>query len=493
MRQAGSSPRKRIVIIGAGPGGLCAAIKLKEAGFHDLVVLDRNPGVGGTWHHNRYPGAACDIPALLYSFSFALKSDWSRLFATQPEILDYLEGLVERYDLTPHLRLGTAVAALHWDDECLLWRVVTDRGEVLDADVVVSAIGMFNEPRWPDVPGLDGFAGPVVHTARWPEGLDLDGRRVAVIGTAASAVQLVPALAGQVEQLHVFQRTATWVLPKLDAEFTEDQLAANRADPLSTRQQRWALWRYMEDFCNWSAWAGSPTVAAAEESGRAAIAAVEDPEVRAALTPTVRYGCHRPLMSNDWYPTFNRPDVELVTEPIAEVSAEGVVTSDGVEREVDVVVCATGFAAQDFLAAIPVFGRAGLAIRDAWAEGARAYLGIATPGFPNVFMVYGPNTNNGSIMFMIECQVAYLVRQVQRLRDEGLATMEVRAEVADAYDAELQEELEAVEVWHGCSNYWRTPAGRIVTQYPHATAEYRRRTMRPDPEAYAVLPGAPLG
>jgi len=485
--RASDERHQRIVIIGAGPGGLCMAIKLKEAGFEDVVILERAAAPGGTWQHNRYPGAACDVQSHLYSFSFEQKKDWTTPFATQPEILEYLQHCVATYGLEANLRLNTGVRGAYWDEECLIWRLVTESGEEIEADVVVSALGMFNTPSWPDIPGLDSFGGTVFHTARWDEDHDLAGETVAVIGTAASAVQSIPEIAPRVAQLYVFQRTANWVLPKRETFFTEERLEELRHDPMAARQLRWQIFRTVDGVITFS---NPAALQAAEEAGMANLAAVEDPEVRRKLTPVGPWGSKRPLSSDVFYPTFNRPNVELVTEAIQKVTADAIVTADGKERRVDTIVLATGFATTRYLSAIDVTGRGGLNLEEAWAGDPRAYLGITTSGFPNLFMLYGPNTNNGSIIFMIESQVSYILRQLRRMRDEGIVWMDVRGDVMDAYNEALQRDLDQVGVWQtGVSGYYRGASGRIVTQWPHTMDEYRRRTMRPDPDAFEIYPG----
>ncbi len=483
--------KRRIIIIGAGPGGICAAIGLRQAGYDDIVVLDKADGVGGTWWHNSYPGCACDVPTHLYSFSFELNTGWSRPYATQPEIQRYMEHVVDTYGVRPMLRLGTGVKGCYWDDECLVWRVLTDTGEELEADVVVSAIGMFNELSWPSIPGMDSFGGTLFHSARWRHDHDLTGRKVAVIGSAASAVQFVPEIAARTDALHVYQRTANWVLPKDDTPFDTETLAELQANPITVRQRRWKLWRELNHFTQFD---DDVLLGKAERAGLRNIALVQDPAVRAKLTPTEPYGCKRPLISNDWYPTFNLPQVELVTDPIERITERGVVTADGVEREVDTIIVATGFQVQRYLSALEVTGRNGVVLNEAWADGAQAYLGITTSGFPNLFMLYGPNTNQGSIIYMIECQVAYLVRQVQRLDAEGLVWLDLKPEVQAAYNDRIQEELERFDVWkHECNHYYRAPSGRIVTQFPGDMANYRERTSQPDPDAYAAGTGHPFG
>jgi len=475
------------VIIGAGPGGLCTAIKLIESGIEDFVILERAAGPGGTWEHNRYPGAACDVQSHLYSFSFEQKKDWSTPFATQPEILEYFHQVVATYGLEPFLRLNTAVRGAYWDDECLFWRVVTEEGDEFEADIVVSALGMFAEPSWPDIPGLDSFGGTVFHTARWKRDHDLTGETVAIIGTAASAVQSIPEIAPQVSQLHVFQRTAQWVLPKQETSFSEERLQELQDDPIAARQLRWKIFRTVDGVITFS---NPEALRAAEESGMHNLDTVEDPDVRRRLTPVGPWGSKRPLSSNVYYPTFNRPNVELITDRIDKVTADAIVTADGTERRVDTIILATGFATTRYLSVIDVTGRNGVSLEEAWAGDPRAYLGITTSGFPNLFMLYGPNTNNGSILFMLESQVAYIMRQLRRMRDEGIVWMDVRSDVMDAYNEELQHDLDGIGVWQAdARGYYRGASGRIVTQWPHTMDEYRRRTMRPDPDAFEIYPG----
>ena len=476
---------RRIAIIGAGPGGLCAAIELKRAGFDDLVILEKAAGVGGTWWHNTYPGAECDVKSHLYSFSFELKSDWTRAFAGHAEIRAYLEGLVDKYDLHPHLRLNAEVSRARWDDLASVWHLETDGGEPLTADILVSALGMFNEPHRPDISGLERFEGTLFHSARWDHGHDLRGERVGVIGSAASAVQFVPEIAKDVDQLYVYQRSANWVLPKDDAPFSAEELEQFRTDPESVRKHRQKIFDWTERTLRFD---DKVLFAKAERAVHRNIALVEDLDLRRRLTPTDPYGCKRVLWSNAYYPTFNRDNVELVTEPIERVTRDAIVTADRVTRPVDTIVLATGFETTKYLSAIDVRGRDGRALEDAWSEGAQAYLGITTSGFPNLFMLYGPNTNNGSILYMLECQVAYIVRQLQRMEAEDLAWIDVRRDAMDAYNERLQRDLDAVEVWQGgCNTYYRVDSGRIVTQWPHGMLEYRARTQRPDPEAFEVL------
>jgi cation diffusion facilitator CzcD-associated flavoprotein CzcO len=474
---------RRVVIIGAGPGGICTAIKLKEAGITDFVILERSSGVGGTWHNNTYPGLECDVRSHLYSFSFAPKKDWTRPYPAQPEILDYLEHIASSYGLLPHIQFRTEVRRARWDDATSTWELSTN-GETFRANVVVSAIGMFNIIKWPDIPGLQDFRGTLFHAARWDHRHDLSGETVAVIGSAASAVQLAPEIAKVVAQLYLFQRSPNWVLPKANAPFTHEQIERFVEDPDAARLERERIYSEAEAFLTFS----DPEVRRRSESeGLRALEAVEDPDVRARLTPRVPWGCHRPLLSNDYYPMFNRSNVELVSDPIERITSDAIVTAGGTHRRIDTIVAATGYDVQRFLSAIEVRGRAGRRLEDAWSEGARAYLGITTSGFPNIFMLYGPNTNNGSILSMLEYQADYIVRQIERLGAEGIAWMDVRQDVMDRYNEQVERELAGVEVWQvACHNYYRAPSGRIVTQWPNTMDEYRRRTTLPVDEAYEV-------
>ena len=476
----------RIAIIGAGPGGLCMAVRLAQQGFDDFVLLEKGSGVGGTWYHNRYPGCACDIPSHLYSFSFEIKRDWSRPYAPQAEILQYMEHVAHKYGVLPHCRFGCEVRSAVWDEARSVWTLELCSGETVEAEIVVSAIGMFNELVWPDIAGLDSFAGTSFHSGRWRWDHDLTGRRVAVIGSAASAVQFVPEIVKQAEQVYLYQRTANWVIPKADTPYTEEQLAHFRSDPQAALAVRNEIYRQVDGGMTFSDPAACAQV---EAAGLAAIDVVRDPEVRRKLRPNHPWGCKRPLVSNDYYPAFNRTNLELITDPIARIAPDGVVTADGRTRHADTLILATGFSATSYLSAISVTGRGGQSIEHAWRDGARAYLGVTTAGFPNLFMLYGPNTNNGSILAMIECQVDYALRQIERIATEQLAWLDVRSEPMERYNDEIQHAIAGVRVWQaGCSGYYRSPTGRVVTQWPHSMTEYRTRTQKPDADVYQVMP-----
>ena len=478
----GGAPR--IAVIGAGPGGLCMAKRLLDEGFDDFVILERNGGVGGTWYQNRYPGCECDVPSALYSFSFAFKADWSKPYGRQPEILAYMEHIAERYGILPHCRFGAEVTGAVWDDARAVWTLTLGTGETVEAEVVVSALGMFNDLAWPDIPGLDTFRGTQFHSARWNWDHDLTGETVAVIGSAASAVQFVPEIVKTAGRVHLFQRTANWVLPKPDDPYTEEQLETFRRDPTPLLRFRDEVESNMNKGMTF---ADPKQNAEREAAGLAAIAVVEDPVVRAALTPTHPFGCKRPLFANTYYPAFNRPNLELVTEGIERITADAVVTVDGTVRPVDTLVLATGFAATKYLSAIDVVGRDGRHIDEAWRDGAQAYLGITTAGFPNLFMCYGPNTNNGSILTMIESQVEHILLHLERMRDDHVAWVDVKPAVQARYNDEVQEAIAGVNVWQAdCHGYYRSENGRIVTQWPYSMIEFDERTRVLDEAAFEV-------
>jgi cation diffusion facilitator CzcD-associated flavoprotein CzcO len=480
----------RIIIIGTGGGGLCMAMQLKRAGINDFLMLDKAAGLGGTWWHNSYPGAECDVQSHLYSFSFEPKNDWSRPFAGQREILGYFEQCADKYGLGPHMRFNTAVKALRWDDARRLWHVETGNGEILDAEVVVSALGMFNNLVWPDIAGIADFKGKYFHSARWDHSVDVTGKRVGVIGVAASAIQFAPELAPKVAHLSLFQRTANWVVPKANQPYSDEQLAFYRAHPEEVRKSRDETYRVWNSLCTFQ---DKSVLADIERAGLERLAEVKDEVTRGKLTPKHPFGCRRPLFSDVYYPIFNRDNVSLVTDGIERVTAKGIRTRDGVEHEFDVIVYSTGFETTTYLNALDVSGRSGARLRDAWRDGAQAYLGITTAGFPNLFMLYGPNTNQGCILFMIEQQVEYILRQLARLDAENLAWLDVRPDVMAAYNDELQREVAGVDVWQaacGGDFYYRSASGRFVTNFPGTMDDFVARTHAPDAPAYEVAPRA---
>lgn len=471
-----------VLIIGAGPGGLCAGISLARAGVDDFVIVEKAAGVGGTWWHNRYPGAECDVQSHLYSFSFEPKVDWSRPYAGQAEIRAYVEHVAGKYGMLPYCRFEQEVASLRWDEPASRWRVRMASGTEIGARVVISAIGMFNDIALPEIPGLGDFTGTLFHTARWADGHDLTGERVALIGSAASAVQTAPEIAPIVAQLDLYQRTPQWVVPKQDEPFSEAELARFRTDPAAVQALRRKIYDELEAAILFQ---DPDMLARAEAAGRANIAQVADADLRRRLTPDWRYGCRRPLLSNRYYPMFNRPNVRLIDEGIERVAADGIVTTRGEFRATDTIILATGFATTRFLAALDVTGRNGVHIREAWRDGAIAYRGITTSGFPNLFMLYGPNTNNNSLITMLELETDYAVRQILRLRNERLAWLDVRPEAMAAYNEQLQRDIAGIDVWNGeCGGYYRAPSGRNVTQCPYTMTTFTQILAEPDPESY---------
>ncbi|MFT5441070.1 MAG: cation diffusion facilitator CzcD-associated flavoprotein CzcO [Myxococcota bacterium] len=468
------SVRTRFTIIGAGAGGLCAGIKLLEKGQDDFLIFDRAPRVGGTWHRNTYPGLQCDIAAHLYCYSFAPNPDWSSPFPPQPEIQAYLEKTAFDHGLKPYLRLGNGIASAQWNEATARWQLVLDNGDEVESQFVISAVGMFGASITPKIPGLDTFEGTKFHSAHWKHDHDLSGERIAVIGSAASAVQFMPEIAPDAEQLHVFQRTPNWVLPKGDTPFTAEQKKAFHDQPELMAESRQQIFDIVEKSLTYL----DPTFfQIAEDMGRRALEAVEDPTLRKLLTPEHPFGSKRPLASNKYLQCFNRDNVELVTDPIERITPKGVITADGRERKVDTLLLATGFETQKYASVIDFTGREGLSINDAWANGPEAYFGVTTHGFPNLFSLYGPNTNGGnSIILMLEFQIAYALRLIDEADGDGVDWLDVRRDVMDEYNAGLQDELNSVSVWQvGANDYYRTASGRIVTQWPHCFGVYKER------------------
>ncbi len=487
QEKAGLPEQVRVAVIGAGPGGMYAGIALRNAGINDFIILEKAADVGGTWWHNRYPGAECDVQSHLYSYTFEPKPDWSRPYAGQEEILAYLRHVADKYHLRPSCRFGVEVTAAQWQEGQDQWVLTTRDGHQLRADIVISAIGMFNDIAVPDIDGLDTFTGTVFHTARWPENHNLRGERVAIIGSAASAVQTIPEIAPEVAQLDIYQRTPQWVLPKEDEPFTAAELAHFREAPDSVEARRHKLYEQLESAILFD---DPHMLEAAEAAGLENLAQVKDPELRRRLTPQMNYGCRRPLLSNKYYPTFNRNNVTLVDCGIDRIEPKGIVGSDGELRVVDTIILATGFETTHFLASLEVQGRGGRSIQEAWRDGAQAYMGITTSGFPNLFMLYGPNTNNGSLIYMLELEVDYIVRHIKRMQQAGLKWIDIRQDAMQAYNKQLQQDIAAIKVWGAdCRGYYRVPSGRIVTQLPYDMTTYRQLTNRPDADAYETAAG----
>jgi cation diffusion facilitator CzcD-associated flavoprotein CzcO len=480
-----------VAIIGSGFAGLGMAIRLRQAGLADFVVLERAHDVGGTWRDNSYPGAACDVPSRLYSFSFAPNAGWTRSFSPQPEIHAYLRDCAERFGVRDHIRFGCDVVDATWDEDAALWRITTSTGE-LTARVLVSGAGALSEPRLPDIPGLDGFEGTVFHSAAWNHEHDLSGERVAVIGTGASAIQIVPRIQPKVARLDVYQRTPAWIIPRTDRPFTRLERALYRALPLAQRAARAAIFWSRETYVlgfKQQRWLMKAPEAAARRMLRRQ---VPDPELRGRLTPDYAIGCKRILISNDFYPALSRPNADVVTSAIAEVRPRSVVTEDGVERPTDTIVFATGFQVTPPPIAERIKGREDASLADTWAaRGMQAHRGTTIAGFPNLFMLVGPNTGLGhtSMIYVIESQVQYVLDALQTMRAQGLAAVEPRAEEQDRFNDGLRRNLDGT-VWStgGCASWYLDEHGQNTTLWPGFTFRFRSLTERFDVEHYERSP-----
>ncbi|MGF1456224.1 MAG: flavin-containing monooxygenase [Alphaproteobacteria bacterium] len=486
---------KRVVIIGAGLGGLCAAIKLREAGVQHVLVLDRNPRVGGVWHENTYPGCACDVPVILYQFSFAPSMSWSRQFPSSAEVQHYAEELVDTFQLGPHLRLGLAATRAEWLEDRGVWHITLDDGTIIEADAVVGALGQLNRPSWPDIQGRDDFAGASMHSARWDHSVCLKGKKVGVIGSAASAVQLIPEVAKEAGHLSVYQRTPNWVIPRNDELITQEQLALALTVPekaLELNEMNRRIVYENADYFFWQAFSWTP-------EGRAAYtriamdhleAQVPDAALRKKLTPDYPIGCKRILICDDFYPTLMMDHVDLVTDGIARIRENGVETRDGRLHDHDVLVYATGFETTGWHWSVDVIGRFGQSLIQRWAEAPEAYMGITVTDYPNLFVLYGPNTNLGhnSITFMLERQVDYVVKALQALERTGAKAMAPSAAAQTRFNTQLQKDL-AKTVWADphCASWYKDSKGRITQNWSSHTRAYADATAEVKLEDYEII------
>jgi len=457
-------PHVRVAIVGAGFSGLGMAIRLKERGIDDFVVLERGEDVGGTWRDNTYPGAACDVPSHLYSFSFAPNPNWTRTYSPQREIRDYLCRTARRSGVEPHLRYGHKVCEAAWDDDGRRWRIDT-AGGLFTADVLVLGNGPLAEPSIPAIPGLDRFEGALFHSARWDHGHDLTDERVAVIGTGASAVQFVPTIQPRVARLTLFQRTPAWIVPRLDRPISGRRRALFRALPAVQRLARRAIYWQREIGALGLVYRPAMLEAAAKIARAHLETQVADPALRARLTPSYTIGCKRILLSDDFYPAVSQPNVELVTERIRAVQPHGVVTEDGAERAVDTIILATGFHVTDNPVYRRVRGRGGETLMEAWRDGPRAYLGAAVAGFPNLFIMIGPNTGLGhtSMVFMIESQLAYILDGLRVMDERRLGAIEVRPEAQERFNDAVQRRMRRTVWTSGCASWYLDANGRNST------------------------------
>ena len=487
MSPAGNDPA--IVIIGSGFAGLCMAIRLKQAGHPDFLILEKNDDLGGTWRDNTYPGCACDVPSHMYSFSFDLNPGWSRMFAPQQEIWEYMRRCAGKHGLAAHIRYGCAVERMEWDDSIGRWRIATAAGEAYTARAIVSGIGALHVPSIPELPGAHRFTGAAFHSAQWDRSCDLTGKRIAVIGTGASAIQFIPEIAKHAGQVHVFQRTPPWIHPRPDFEIAPAVRATFAAVPVTMRAFRAGIYWLLE--ARALGFAVHPRLMAplqriAEHHIERQIA---DPALRAKVTPDYTIGCKRILLSSDYYPALTRPNVDLVTAPVTRITETGLACADGSSYDVDVIIYGTGFKTVEAVAELNVAGRDGVKLQDVWRDGIEAYHGITVAGFPNFFLLLGPNTGLGhnSVVFMIESQVQHVMSCLRLLARQRGNTIEVRASALRRFNDGIQRRLGRA-VWSegGCTSWYLDADGVNRALWPGFSFEYWARTRRARRGGYAI-------
>jgi cation diffusion facilitator CzcD-associated flavoprotein CzcO len=476
-----------VVVIGAGFGGIGLGVKLRAAGFEDFLILERAADLGGTWRDNTYPGCACDVPSQLYSFSFAPNPHWSRTYGKQPEILQYMRDVAETHDVVGHMRFDTELRDARWDETGGRWLLDTSTGP-LTTDVLICATGVFADAVIPDLPGRRTFAGTSFHSLHWDHEHDLSGERVAVIGTGASAVQFIPEIAPIVDRLTVFQRSAPWIVPRLDRANTRIEQALYERVPLAQKGMR-AGWYTMIEAFGLPGFVDRRFRHPYQALGRLQLLRqVRNRDLRATLTPDYMIGCKRAIFSDTYLPALTRDNVDVVTEPIAEIRPRSIITRDRVEYPVDTIIWGTGFTTPPKIGA-RIHGRDGRSINDLYAQRPQSYLGAAIAGFPNLFTVLGPfgAAGNQSAIFMIESQIAYIVDALNTMRDTGALRVEVRPQVQDAFLDEVEQRSQNT-VWlrGGCTSYYTTSGGHNAGLYPNWSFEYRRRTRRFDPQSYEI-------
>lgn len=479
----------RVAILGTGFSGLGMAIRLKRQGYTDFVVLEKANDIGGTWRDNTYPGCACDIPSHLYSFSFALNPRWSRTYSPQREIRDYLRYCMEHFGIRPYIQWNCALQHAAWHDADQRWHLTTSQGQ-LTADILIMGNGPLSEPSLPPIPGIERFAGTLFHSSRWRHDYDLTGKRVAVIGTGASAIQFVPRIQSQVEHLSLFMRTPPWILPRLDKPIATWKRTMFRLLPITQRIARARI--YWRNELTVLGFVYNPSrVEEGEKLARQHLERqVADPVLREKLTPHYRMGCKRVLLSDDFYPALQQPNVEVITNHIREVKEHSIVTDDGQEREIDVIICGTGFHVTDTQLPQYIDGRNEQSLADTWSDGSRAYYGATVPEFPNMFLLIGPNTGLGhnSMVYMIESQITYILDCLRIMDKRRLQTVEVRAESEEAFHKEMQQRLPGTVWASGCHSWYLDAQGRNTTIWPGFTFEFRRRTRHFDAKHYVLTP-----
>ncbi len=480
-----------MAVVGGGFGGIGAAVMLRRAGYDDVTVFERGERVGGVWNHNTYPGAACDVPSHLYEFSFEPNPRWSRRYAPQAEIQDYLEDVARRHGVLERVRTGTEVTRATWMEEEDRWLLETSGGEH-EADILITAVGQLSQPKLPTLPGLDSFDGPVFHTAQWRHDVDLAGKRVAVIGTGASAIQAVPAIQAIAGQVDVYQRSPGWTIPKMDFAYSERTRRLFERFPAVQRMDRAAVFAFME-LATLGLTRHRWLLHAFRAIGRRQInSAITDEELRRKVTPTDEIGCKRIMLTDEWYATLTRANVELIAEPISAMTPTGIALADGSERATDVVVLATGFHSHGFVAPMEVIGAGGRTLSEQWTPAPSAYLGMSVHGFPNMFLLYGPNTNGGagSIIYVLEAGVNHVIAALAELEQADARRIEVRRQTVEAFERELRTALPAT-VWHsGCTNWYVDEQGNDPSQWPWVWSNYRRRTSQLEPGAYELSASA---
>ena len=478
-----------MAILGTGFSGLGMAIRLKQRGQEDFVVIERASDIGGTWRDNTYPGCACDIPSHLYSFSFALNPHWSRTYSSQREIWDYLRNCAKRFGILPHIRWNSELLSASWNEDDQCWHITTTQGQIT-ADIFILGNGPLSEPSLPSIPGIERFEGTLFHSAQWDHNYDPTGKRVAVIGTGASAIQFVPQIQPQVDHLTLFLRTPPWILPRQDQPIPAWQRTMFRILPITQRFERTKIYWQRELTALGLVYRSSIMDKGTQLAQRHLLRQVPDPELRAKLTPQYAMGCKRILLSDDFYPAISQSNVEVVTERIREVKAHSIVTRDDREHEVDTIICATGFHVTDSQLPQCVHGRDGRSLADSWHAGQHAYYGTTVSGFPNLFLLIGPNTGLGhnSMVYMIESQLTYILDCLRTMDRRKLRTVEVQPEIQEAFNTELQKRMQGTVWASGCVSWYLDASGRNTTLWPGFTFEFRRRTRHFDPQHYDLLP-----
>jgi cation diffusion facilitator CzcD-associated flavoprotein CzcO len=489
MNTSQHTSQTTVAIIGTGFGGLCMAIQLKKAGIDSFIIFEKTDQIGGTWRDNTYPGAACDVPSHLYSFSFEPKHDWTRKYSEQKEIFEYLQHCAKKYKILPHIHFNTEIESVTFDEQAGMWHFSSTKGEQFSSKIFVSACGQLNRPAYPKIPGLEDFQGVQFHSARWNHKYDLTDKRVAVIGTGASAIQFVPQVAKKAKELILFQRTPAWIVSKPDRAYLPIEKTLFKHIPFLRTLHRgqiywWNEIRFLSFQQNNIAnkifqWAAQRHL---EQN-------IKDPKLKELLTPDYPLGCKRILISNDYLASLTKPNVNIVTDNILEVEADGITSSKGKFYPVDAIIYGTGFQSTDFLAPMKITGRSGQDLNQAWKDGAEAYLGITVTGFPNLFILYGPNTNLGhnSIIYMIEAQVKYIISCINTLKEKNLRFLDVKNEPQSVYNNEIQKRMKT-SVWAaGCTNWYINASGKNTNNWPSFTFEYYWRTYKVNLSDYELV------